>query len=100
MLKRIFSALVRFIVMPFSFLLVVFAYGLILTVIFFMLRYIIPLQAPLDTTPFYHLFLTVGVIFFFVNIFFNYTACTFIAPGSPPDCRQVKLFSTIYFPIK
>ena len=83
--------MVALIVRPFSFLLVVFAYLLILGVVFIYLRHLIPLWAPFEASPIKNIALHIVAMFFVFNIFFNYTACTFMGPGSPPDCSHVEL---------
>lgn len=88
MLKRCLPSLIPFIVRPFSFLLVLFAYALILGVSFWTCRIIIPLSFPFETKPILNLFHYCIVIFGLFNIMFNYTACTFTSPGSPPDGVQ------------
>jgi palmitoyltransferase len=86
---KLLPVLVMVVVKPFSLLLVVFAYALILAVVFLTLRHVIPACAPADTAPLTSAALHLAAAYFYVNIMFNYTACTLTSPGNPPDCRQV-----------
>lgn len=85
---QLWPVIVNLIIKPFSFLLVLFAYALILAVVFFMMRYIIPRAAPWHEAPLLRMSLLSIALFFLVNIFFNYTACTFTDPGSPPKSTE------------
>ena len=89
--SRLWPAIVTLVVRPFSLLLVLFAYLLIIAVVFLYLRHLVPLWAPFESTPLQNIAMNLLALFFVVNIFFNYTACTFMGPGTPPDCSHVDL---------